>query len=1045
MSLVNEEDVKIDDEDVNIEGILADFFLKKIGMKSSKSDSDGKHKKKSKHKKHKSKKHKRKSSKRSSSVEKIKYKDTLDLGHTSSSEEKDIKRLKKIKQLDGRDSQKFNAYLPISLPAQNVLLSNEKNQLSINTSAGIEIPYGPSLELLLTGADTTVKVESKALNDISLPEQKNESADQRFISELPISEYDVTSETIIEGNHSEKESSKLGDKSVINDEVECKGDIVANNAENACSNEQLNTSKETMNIIKIIDIDINLDESKIESVFKNEKKHEEVSARSRSRSMSKSRKPKTFRSRSRSKRRSRSRRHSRSVSKSKRHSRSVSRSKRHSRSLSRSKKHSRSRSRSKRHSRSRSKLRHHSQSGIKRSRSNYSKRRSYSRDRSISPQKSRSRIRRSRSRSKETSRKKRIHKSRSRSHSSKSHRRSRSRDCVKSKYDNRKHSRSKSRRRHSRSSSGEHSNHRSIRESSYSKSHTGRRTSTESKSRLKRKSRSQSKEKESSAKSSKIDQAKILEIAQKNVLNMIEQGTLPVGIPLEQFKKKELVSIKSGGKSVQELTDFCAKLSKKENEVNDESNQALDINNKEGDTDFIHHPFKLKEQSLIKLNIKNAVQIPVKTHAEKFAETAKLSSQFPVSSGNQHKQKELEWIPVVTDNSKSDLKINSVQTVASTISTSPKLKTSVPEVTKCVATVDSSIPVTDSVSLIPLPSTSPVRPVSPPPPPPVSLPPLPLPPLPLIPLPVQEPQFTSSQMISSNDTNSQLAKINLPTTNNTSLQSNVPVAPLSSVSYPIPSCTNNLSMNTIGSGVVPPTVNQEPFFKVHPAPNPKKHFDIASVLSKKLKAQQKLQEDPNNTEALQAIQETQATVQEWVRSCEVPGMFYGSTHVKLLTREQLSGPKDFHCRVKRDTLTRAAPVTEGKGMSLLKKMGWNPGEGLGKNKEGSLVPLILDIKMDKKGLVSEGESGKNHMSNSAKELQGKHPVSALMELCSKRKWKPPLYTVIKDIGPPHKKLFLFKVEVNGVEYQPVLPSSNKKIAKADAAVVCLQALKVFPR
>ncbi|GFY53884.1 hypothetical protein TNIN_407572 [Trichonephila inaurata madagascariensis] len=375
-----------------------------------------------------------------------------------------------------------------------------------------------------------------------------------------------------------------------------------------------------------------------------------------------------------------------------------------------------------------------------------------------------------------------------------------------------------------------------------------------------------------SAKSCKIDQAKILEIAQKNVLSMIEQGTLPVGIPLENFKKKELVSIKSGGKSVQELTDFCAKLSKKENEINDEPNQAPDVSKKDGDTGFIHHPFKLKEQSLIKLNIKNAVQIPVKTHAEKFAETAKLSSQFPVSSGNQHKQKELEWVPVVTDNSKSDLTVNSAKNVASTMSTSPKLKTGAPEVTKCVATIDSSTLITHPVSLIPLPPTSPVQTLSPPslPPLPVSLPPLPPPPPPLPPIlpPVPQPQFTSSQIIPSNDTNSQLTKINLPSTSNTSLQSVKPVVPL---------------------------------LISHPPPNPKKHFDIASVLSKKLKAQQKLQEDPNNIEALLAIQETEAIVQEWVRSCEVPGMFYGSTQVKLLTREQLSGPKDSHYRVKRTT------------------------------------------------------------------------------------------------------------------------------------------------
>lgn len=38
------------------------------------------------------------------------------------------------------------------------------------------------------------------------------------------------------------------------------------------------------------------------------------------------------------------------------------------------------------------------------------------------------------------------------------------------------------------------------------------------------------------------------------------------------------------------------------------------------------------------------------------------------------------------------------------------------------------------------------------------------------------------------------------------------------------------------------------------------------------------------------------------------------------------------------------------GLKMLQKMGWTPGEGLGKNKEGSTEPLLLDVKMDKKGL-----------------------------------------------------------------------------------------------
>ncbi|KAH6929032.1 hypothetical protein HPB50_022491 [Hyalomma asiaticum] len=60
-----------------------------------------------------------------------------------------------------------------------------------------------------------------------------------------------------------------------------------------------------------------------------------------------------------------------------------------------------------------------------------------------------------------------------------------------------------------------------------------------------------------------------------------------------------------------------------------------------------HHPFKLKEPPPpIRFNIPNATNLPVKTLAEKVADAAHLHKQFPVSSGNQHRVKELEWVPV---------------------------------------------------------------------------------------------------------------------------------------------------------------------------------------------------------------------------------------------------------------------------------------------------------------------------------------------------------------------------------------------------------------
>ena len=36
-------------------------------------------------------------------------------------------------------------------------------------------------------------------------------------------------------------------------------------------------------------------------------------------------------------------------------------------------------------------------------------------------------------------------------------------------------------------------------------------------------------------------------------------------------------------------------------------------------------------------------------------------------------------------------------------------------------------------------------------------------------------------------------------------------------------------------------------------------------------------------------------------------------------------------------------------MRLMQKMGWKPGQGLGKNAAGPTEPLYLDVKSDKKG------------------------------------------------------------------------------------------------
>lgn len=48
-------------------------------------------------------------------------------------------------------------------------------------------------------------------------------------------------------------------------------------------------------------------------------------------------------------------------------------------------------------------------------------------------------------------------------------------------------------------------------------------------------------------------------------------------------------------------------------------------------------------------------------------------------------------------------------------------------------------------------------------------------------------------------------------------------------------------------------------------------------------------------------------------------------------------------------LKSASPITSGFGLKLMQKMGWRPGQGLGKYEQGPIAPFEVDIKVDKRG------------------------------------------------------------------------------------------------
>ncbi|CAD5210002.1 unnamed protein product [Bursaphelenchus xylophilus] len=140
----------------------------------------------------------------------------------------------------------------------------------------------------------------------------------------------------------------------------------------------------------------------------------------------------------------------------------------------------------------------------------------------------------------------------------------------------------------------------------------------------------------------------------------------------------------------------------------------------------------------------------------------------------------------------------------------------------------------------------------------------------------------------------------------------------------------------------------------------------------------------------------------------------------------------------KDTLRNAPQLTTGIGAHLLQKMGWVPGLGLGRKMDGPVEPLILDVKSDRKGLYSDIDK-KPPKREKVADLNGKNPVSVIMEHCSKNGLPPPYFTQTEE-GSQHCKRFGCTAVLNGIEYNAACASTNKKAAKAQVCLIMCRAL-----
>ncbi|XP_051799261.1 protein SON [Acanthochromis polyacanthus] len=223
--------------------------------------------------------------------------------------------------------------------------------------------------------------------------------------------------------------------------------------------------------------------------------------------------------------------------------------------------------------------------------------------------------------------------------------------------------------------------------------------------------------------------------------------------------------------------------------------------------------------------------------------------------------------------------------------------------------------------------------------------------------------------------------------------------------------TTSSSSSDPAEAVVLPEAEQTGFTTDKVFPDPLvQPVDITQAVTERIKAQRRLAENPYDISAICMLSRAQEQVDAWAQSNTVPGLFTGSTGAQVLSSEELStsGPQAW---LKKDQFLKAAPVSGGVGEFLMRKMGWKTGEGLGRNREGTVEPIVIDFKVDRKGLVAEGEKPQKQTGGLVvtKDLMGKHPVSALIELCNKRRIMQPDFVMVHHSGPDHRKNFLFKV------------------------------------
>uniref|UniRef100_A0A7E4VES4 Protein kinase domain-containing protein n=1 Tax=Panagrellus redivivus TaxID=6233 RepID=A0A7E4VES4_PANRE len=203
-----------------------------------------------------------------------------------------------------------------------------------------------------------------------------------------------------------------------------------------------------------------------------------------------------------------------------------------------------------------------------------------------------------------------------------------------------------------------------------------------------------------------------------------------------------------------------------------------------------------------------------------------------------------------------------------------------------------------------------------------------------------------------------------------------------------------------------------------------------------------LASDPNDRYIRRRIEDIDRDMSAWAESKNIPGRFTGRTGARILSADELA-PSDprYNAWARKDLFVNAPEHESVFGRRILEGMGWQQGVGLGRSLQGPQEPLKLDVKCDRKGLYAPCEAGRKR--EMPADIDGKNPISLVMEYCARARLQPPTFTCIES-GPNNSRRFLWKCTIDGVEYEPAMASGNKKAGKTQVCYVVLQALGLVP-